>query len=490
MAPLPTLFARPGTRRRLEDTAIDKVVLIGSFVGAWNFGDLMQLRGVLRWHRERNGTIMLSPVHILPLAPDRERIRLLGQAFGTEDWIFSDQSGKGHLLAADLGLEQIEAGIQGNVTLHVYGGGFFNAFWGDLMLGLVEGLLAQMVAQRYVISGQQISPHFASQLGQHCRAYQPDLVGCRDSASRDVLSSQGVAALLSGDDAWEELLAVSGPHPLAPLPWQSHGRGEGGDRGQGGGVRAGAFGLYLNTSHYVMSTGGDSPGEHKKLIEDINAHLHALAQRFGRQAQPVLVSGYMSKEAVIRDTLTTLKETELAALVPRAATVDLIDLFKSNRLAEAAPILRRCHIFVSTSYHVAWLMKILGVPTYLFALNDYYRQKKQVLSEKSQSLADFLAADHEQTAREQEQLLAEQAAVRGAWLGALHDSLAAPPDLARLTARANCALNRLRLGATDTSRQLEEDLNRVLHSQSWRITAPLRAVGRSTQRLRKALKKT
>jgi len=126
-------FARPDTRRKLEDAGQAKVILIGGFTGPWNFGDLIQLSGALRWHTAREPRQMLCPLHGLATAASPDYLGRLYRVFATEDWLFCSRT-RDRERAASLGLEPLSATISGPTLLHVYGGGFFNGMWGERAL--------------------------------------------------------------------------------------------------------------------------------------------------------------------------------------------------------------------------------------------------------------------------------------------------------------------------------------------------------------------
>lgn len=420
-----TFFARPETRQKLEDSARPKVILIGSFSGPKNFGDMLQLRAALRWHEMRERGQVICPLHNLARAWTPEHLQQLAQVFGAGDWLFCDRSSDSTYAAA-LGLQRLTAGIRGLSTLHVYGGGFFNSLWGQRNLARIEATLDEMVPEHYIISGQQVGQEFAATLAAHCRSYQPDIIGCRDEESVAILRQHGLDVQFSGDDAFEELVEAAAS-PLPPPADRAHGE-----------ESTRPYALYLNSSNYVVSAQTT-----RTSLEAIENCIDLLMQHFGSGAPPLLIEAYRDDNPLIQDTLATIKKTRFAKMLSAATPLDLVDCFERNCLNEAAAILRQCQLAVSTSYHVTLFLKILGVPVYFFDFNDYYRQKKQGLGDTQTSLDEFVRAPR-LLAETNDAFFSRHSTARVAWFDQLDAALATPPQDARLLARARASLERLR----------------------------------------------
>ena len=400
--------------------------------------------------------------------------------FATDDWILYNGRGpQAHDAIAALGLEPLTLGIRGATTLHIYGGGFFNHFWGQASLERLEQLLMLMAPRHYVISGQQVGPEIAPLLAEHCRTYQPELIGCRDRASVDTMRQYGIDAQLSGDDALEQMVdAAARPRTAKPA-------------GQP------AFALNLNSSPHVYTARTER--ESANPVPELKAVITCLAQRFGKTAVPLLLEAYPDPRAEVQDTLATAQRLNLRAVFPTCDELNLVDLLLDSRLDDAATTLRRCELAVSTSYHVALFCRVLGVPVYLLSLNEFYRQKSEGLGNVYNSLPDFLAADRARQREEAANFVLQQQEIRSHWLATLAETLAAPAQEARLVARANASLAGLRrqvdeldsgaagqatVRAQERQHALEAQLHRLTNSTSWRITAPLRATAERWRRLR------
>jgi hypothetical protein len=476
-------FVSRQTRRKLENEKLAKVVLVGGFCGAWNFGDLLQLRAMIDWHRARDGKQVLCPLHVFKYGAGPEYKDKLLQAFGTEDWLYHNPDGAwAHQAIAAFGLVPLREGIRGPVTLHVYGGGFFNRFWGQDNLERIEAVLEETVPRHYIMSGQQVGPEFAGALAQHCQCYRPEIIGCRDQGSVDILRDQGLDALLSGDDALDMLEAAIGDTPPADPSNQNEQDAPA------------TFALCLNSSDYVFAgdeTWEAAPGP-AVLYKQLDASIRLLGQTLGAQAVPAVIAAYPDERPEIRDTPATVKDACFAQIFPQHTTVDLVDAFVRRRLDDAAAALRRCRLALSTSYHVTLFLELLGIPVYLFAFNDYFRQKRQGLGQTAPTLEEFLAAT-QQYAEQQRQTLEQRRAVRVGWLAAMSAVLDAAPRDGVLLARATATLGRLHRArqpydarvqaaiAAEQARVLASQLQTLKASLSWRLTAPLRRLAQAAR---------
>lgn len=209
-----TFVARPETIEKVR-FAKQIVFLIGSYNGYWyNFGDLLQLKGVINWYKQRFSGALLCPiVDIQPLVEQASILNDISAFFGIDDWIFYARNRESDIIDREAEIGKLQALVipERNVVtiLHVYGGGFFNSFWGEGMLEVIQWVLQQLPVDYYILSGQQVGVEFASILAEHCRQYRPDLIGCRDPLSLQVLKQQGIDAIFSSDDAFEEMSRYS-----------------------------------------------------------------------------------------------------------------------------------------------------------------------------------------------------------------------------------------------------------------------------------------
>ncbi|NTX03776.1 hypothetical protein [Myxococcus sp. CA040A] len=412
-----SFFATPTTLKKLNSPELPKVLLAGGFNGYWNFGDILMLQGVVRWHRARQESAVVASLHELGRVTDPQSLKQLPSVLGTEDFVFfsgapweeADRS------ARSLGLEPVSPLLlRGPCRLHVYGGGYFNGRWGDSMLELIETVLRAWLPGHYVLSGLQVGPEFAGRLAAHARQWQPALIGCRDPESTEALVACGLEARLSGDDALEELDRA----------------GAQASRGEPRTPGAGRFALHMNLSTYVYTNVGEDPALMPTPTTLMNGQLQALRARFGEDASPVVLNAYIDERPVVEDSVAAMRKTSFPEYFPRADVIDLVGLLFQGRLHQAVEQIQQGEVLFASSYHVTLLGKVAGVPTHLFAFNDYYRQKKAGLAETEGSLAEFLASDWSQSLARGTEYIESQRALRREWLERLAVSLELPtPDV-------------------------------------------------------------
>jgi len=210
------LHADARTRDLLGDRR-PAVLLLGGYTGYPNFGDILQLKGAIAWHREKTD---LQPVLVCDAAsiPDpgfQERLR---RWFGVEAIVFWSRE---RLDLRPVGLQGLRESSPVR-HLHVFGGGFLNRFWGPGLLDVIDHLHAFFGVGHYVLSGQQVDPAIREQLATHFAQCPPRLAGGRDPLSVDVLRECGAPDEYSFDDAAEVLRALTAA--LAPVQSALHWR--------------------------------------------------------------------------------------------------------------------------------------------------------------------------------------------------------------------------------------------------------------------------
>ncbi|WP_141327110.1 hypothetical protein [Myxococcus sp. AB025B] len=425
-----SFFATSTTLKKLYAPELSKVLLAGGFNGYWNFGDILMLQGAVRWHLGRKESAVVS-IHELGRVQDAQYLRQLPVVLGTEDFVFfsADSGDTASTKARELGLEPVSpTRLRGAARLHVYGGGYFNGRWGDGMLSLVESLLHAWLPGHYVLSGLQVGPEFAGRLAAHAHQWQPLLLGCRDPESVQALVEHGAPALLSGDDALEELgraaeeASRQEPRPKPP----------------------GRFALHMNLSTYAYTDPGVDPGSLPPPAATMNEQLQALRAHFGEAAAPVVLNAYIDERPVVEDSLAAMRKTAFTEHFPQADVVDLVGLLFQGRLSQAVERIRECEALVASSYHVTLLGKVSGVPSHLFAFNEYYRQKKAGLAESETSLKDFLEGGLPSSLERGGAYIEEQRRLRREWLSRLEASLAQPVAHVNWVSRAATWLEEVR----------------------------------------------
>ena len=333
------------------------VVLVGSYIGYSNFGDIIQLKGAIEYHRQRTG---LKPILLCDLqaVTDKDFPQMLRDSFQVEAIVFFDDR---CFDVAEFGLSLCRQ-LPSIDRLHVYGGGFLNRYWGGFKLRLIEGLLHRFSVKAYCLSGQQIDPEFMNALRAFFDRYPPFMVGGRDRQSAELLEELGFEATFSFDDTAEIFAGWTARRPLLREP-------------------SPRLLMHMNMSSYTDT------GRH--------AIVEALVPTKDRYPEhlPTVIQAYSDRRYVVRDSLASIVHLEhefpfahyqvidLARMAmahdPRATDVDVaLDGFLGG-------------IGIVSSYHTAMFLNLLGTPCYMLSLNEYYQQKRAGLG-TAESLGAFL----------------------------------------------------------------------------------------------------
>ena len=388
-------YADDTTRAALQRQT-SRIVLLGGYSGYNNFGDILQLKGAIRWHRRHTGR---EPVVVCDAraVPDAQFVSRLRECFGVEEVLFYSP----HRLDSELALSEWRDAPHLE-HLHVYGGGFLNAMWGPLFVSLIEATIERFGVGHYVLSGQQASEEIGDVLHDHFRRYRPLLVGARDHESLGVLRSSGAEATYSFDDASEALQEFACRQPPDPAPADLL--------------------LHMNLSGYTRQ--GDFESAAHQLVERLDRLSRHIREKAGNHLpEVVLLQSYTDRRADVVDTLNSAQA--LADCFPFASyrVVDLADLALRVRDPDTARLpLPVAPIAMVGSYHTALLCGVLSVPCFLSAENDYYRQKQRGLGLRSRDLARFLQFP------ERIDLTAAMTA-RKPWLDRLAEAYRQPPTM-------------------------------------------------------------
>lgn len=343
------------TTRKLVAAGAPITYLYGSWEGYENYGDVLQLKSVIRYYRELRDRAVVLVLSLSAWSRDGFLDELVTK-YDADGLLFEDDE---YLATSRQGLDVVREVAAGQF-FHLYGGGYFNRFWGERRGIVTANLLEMLGIERYVVSGLQIDESGAEFLRRLFAIHPPLLVGGRDLASTELLRSvaPGVPVEFSFDDAIESILALRDGLGLAPPT-------------PGG---TATVGLHLNiTGQYMSSEQGPALRE---ALAAVDRHYPA--------HELTLIHAYNDRRDFLFDTLESAKALGIVADYPTFEVVNfgtvsaskVHDALMLERLAEAlAPI----DFVVSASYHVAMTMNLLGRPAYLLATNDYYRDKRSAL---------------------------------------------------------------------------------------------------------------
>ncbi|HEX3174061.1 MAG TPA: hypothetical protein VHQ43_07570 [Solirubrobacterales bacterium] len=340
-----SLWATSEDRRRIARSRA-AVLMVGSYDGSGNYGDVLQFAAAL----DLVGGLPGSP---LPIAlverfareHHAELMRRFPALLGAAAYVHYDDGGSS---APDDDLLELESGLAPRRSvLYLYGGGYMNRWWGARKVALSDAAerLAGGGPPPLVASGLQVDEASVAPGGVgHDLLSRSLWTGARGFRSLEFLSEHvGGTIELSGDDA-VPALALGPSRPGA------------------------AVNFHFNDGDWVS----DDPDT---AMERVAALLGGLGQAMGTtlELQPVLAY----EDPRIRESraLATFFGSHGAALraadIVPAEPLDILEDAASNELAR----FRRGRLTVCRSYHVALSSLLCGIPTVLLAENDYYDQK-------------------------------------------------------------------------------------------------------------------
>jgi hypothetical protein len=472
----PRLLADPAVAAELA-AAPAVAILVGSYDGSGNYGDLAQLDAALGLLDRFGSDLLVLPVVERRFAASHEA-RAAELIHHPRHVLYFD----GGEDSGDDGLVAVEPPAGAPLAIsYLYGGGFLNPSWGGrklAMLGAVENLLSGAGRMLRLASGQQVDADWLEGLdpaeAQLLRRFE--LWGARDDASAETLAGlEGEPAFNGGDDSVGILPTIGSEEP--PEPSTS------------------PLEVNLHFAEHEWVT--DRPDSVREFDVRLLAALSRLAGRPLR-VRPLLA--YLDPRIDEREDL----ERFAAACAENSIELAEARVLRPTGIAGLAGDLGGAALTVSSSYHVALTSLLLAVPTLILRDNDYYAQKADGLRSDFGLPAEFsprssddperaaaaiaphlLDPDRRRRTRRQLETAASRvrrrrveteatllAAVARAALGA--NGTAAEPD------RNPLPENGGRAAATEQrAAEAEAKLEEVLGSRSWTLTAPLRRLRRS-----------
>jgi hypothetical protein len=377
-----------------------KLLLIGSFTGCWNFGDMMQMQSIVQLYTARCPSYAIIPlVNAVSIASDQDAVRI-ASIFDTPAIVFYSRASAN---PPSLNLQKLIS-INNVEALHLYGGGMLNSFWGDTWLRLLDSVLSWANPRLYLVSGQQVEAGFGSLIAAHFNTYGPCGVGCRDEESVRILRRQGVPAQYSGDDGLGSLLRLSmsqgSPTKIFSLP-----------------QCFAALQIALPQHTYMRSSAQEDDLIMERVaLEAVNEAITSIAKFYNAPSPAMIVNAYRDARD-LHDTLSTLRKTRFSEYFPVALAVDLPGLIMSRQIERIKDIFITCRptVSINTYYHPTLMAMVLGIPAYLLVINSYYRQKALGLGQKAETVHEFLQADPYRVKATQESFLRRMTDAHLSW---------------------------------------------------------------------------
>lgn len=462
------LWAEPAVAEALTNASA-AAILVGSYDGSGNFGDIAQLDAALGLVGRIDSDLLVLPVV--------ERQFAATHASMAAELVNRPEHVLYFVEGGDPGGENLVPVEPRGLTLaisYLYGGGFLNPSWGNrklAMLRAVEDLLADAGRVLRVASGQQVDRGWIEGLpptdAKLLRRFE--LWGGRDDASAQTLTELGASgpAFNSGDDAVGILTATDNRAPSQP----------------------GALEVNVHFAEHEWVT--DSPEAAREFDVALLAELSRLAGQPPR-VRPLLA--YLDPRIDERPGLerfaSACAENGIELIEPCVLRpVDIDGLL--GELGGAA-------LTISSSYHVALTSLLLAIPTAILRDNDYYAQKAAGL------LGDFGLPGEFSPRSSDDPVTAAKAIAPHLLDPEVHDGTRQRLEAAAARVRQRRVETEARLLATFAQGALalagsapaprsaapdgeaerrafeaETKLAEVLDSRSWKVTVPLRRLRRS-----------
>ena len=330
-----------------------KVLLYGGDSGNGNFGDILQLKSTIAFHRKKSG---LLPVVLFDVGnvSDPGYVERMKDFYGVDAIVLMgpelydfSQSG--------IDLHPLRE-IRDLSLLHFYGGGMLNEFWGEEVLHRLQYLIEAFKIDRYVVSGQQIDPNFVDRLEKFLAKFPPLMFGVRDDMSLEAVKRIYPTVRFSFDDAVEPLQTIVS---RIPQKGKKHLVG------------------HFNTSYYTAN---------ESNLDAIIGYFKALNTRYPNKPL-TLINAFSTLNFDVYDTLRSL--TLMGDRFPYGSyrLVDGAKLAYRLKVEEMAWL--RGEMCITTSYHVALFMLLAATPVWLAGNNAFYRHKRKALGIE-QSFDEFV----------------------------------------------------------------------------------------------------
>jgi len=373
-------YSTPDTLERVQYSNRELIFLVGGFTGYLNFGDVIQLQGAIKLHRERNPECLLLPLIHPSAFGNGVKQTVINDLFKNQDWIFYLKKGEEieykNKSPVNQMLELYLEDDRREILVHFYGSGRLNQYWGESTLELLDTILEGIPFDGYLISGQQVSKPFIDLFVEHIKRWNPDLIGCRDRDSVDYLSGLGLNSIYSGDDALDILAELSTKNK----PKNKDNKGQVGIN----------FRRAIFTGNQENSKRDPSIQKNtiQSVLENMNViHSPLYLETFGcTQYQKLEIEDF----------------PYLSRHFPDHERINLVDdlLIKDTQ-----------------KDHLALYLFFLKVPAYLLAYNDYYQQKQRSLGQLRKFSGELFEVD--KIISRQDNWLEENIELRQEWLSSL-----------------------------------------------------------------------
>lgn len=359
-------YADTKTRKFLESDK-SRVYIFGSCGGYNNFGDVIQLKNAIDFHRKRT---KLEPVVVMFLGSleGSYHPEAFKRWYDVAHFIFLSPE---LLDASDAHLAPVEK-IRSGFPLHVYGGGFLNKFWGKDMIEAIRSMVVDFKVSKYAFSGQQIDPEITKDLKKLFTIKAPERFGLRDRASLSYMEKDipKVKSVFSFDDVTEIFEQWS----KRKLSSKQRLRNK---------LATPSVLWHINISSYVT--------DNKSALRDKMVEVQRRHPRYSL----TVAHAYNDRRRGLFDSLQSIVEFENDFPYSVYKVINIAQMAMElqphkDLYANLAGLIGNVKFAVTSSYHTAMLMNYFGIPAYLMSANDYYAQKQKGLGYET-NFEKFLA---------------------------------------------------------------------------------------------------
>ena len=358
---MPKFFVTKQTANALSGSN-QLTILTGGYEGYENYGDILQLQGVIESHRAkstRHLVLVVEPPATIDFDEFDERMK---SQFGIDHVVFGFHADFESTPANAVPLPE----SLGAEVLHVYGGGYLNQFWGIPRMTTIGQIVGLFRPRMSVFTGLQIDSSVLLRLRTLLNSAQPTFVGARDDQSYRLLQLIWPTEKIrfTSDDAFDIIDRLT--KKFRRLSFFRK--------------RAGTFAFHANyTAEYTEIT-----LQQQRIVDTLTA---------ARMANPSLrvrpISGYLDDRGIVKDTLEAISELNFGTSLRFEPGANFVSAAQSVRINWPQSVrvvqtgLRDTKFVLSSSYHVALTFLAAGIPAYLIAENPYYSQKRETLGLES-----------------------------------------------------------------------------------------------------------
>lgn len=350
-------FYASGEDAEVLESSVAKIALVGGDFGYGNFGDILQHRSAIASIRA-NTTSKTVSVFAADAMPSWNWLSPTRAAYATDVILLASH----HPIRVPDGVDVVPVHLMRRfLGVHLYGGGFLNTLWGDYVLDVAAALIGGDPRIGLVVSGQQVEATYALKFIEFLVQHRAGLVGLRDHESVAAVHSSEFTTMFSFDDATEQLQNLRSSCNFNSA--------------------SNDVLMHFNTSSY--SIGGAMELD---AVSEIGKELQTLGGL--RDVNVTMLQAYRDRRYAVQDTLETIKMLDCLWDVPRYEVVNLPALVLETDAKRIVEVEGR--LGVVSSYHTGLFLQLNGIPTWVRATNEYYRQKMALL-QTGQTFDEFVA---------------------------------------------------------------------------------------------------